>query len=351
MPNTVKNPALAWISVRHLQHMIARGEAAGVQVDELMAEAGIARATLADADGLVPMSAIESMLDSLSRRFPDPLVGLHLASDIQPATFGAIGYVFQSCSTFADVIEIVVRYSGLLSNIGTTSLHFGPGIAEIRWECSTGSTAFRRQATEYVLGAFVVISRLLLPEQKGLLKAVNFSHARPEDNNRVRDYFSFFQAPVYFSRPDASVIFPVSALKLRLPHGDAVIKDLLERHALELLRQRSTEVSLADEVKHLITVMIIDGIPAKEAIAAQLGISGRSLHRKLQDAGHSYRELLDAVRHDMACQRLREGKDSINDIAGHLGFSSHQAFLRWFRQSTGQTPGEFRKQEKNSDAR
>lgn len=350
MPNTVKNPALAWISVRHLQHMITRGEAAGVRVDELLDEAGLSRANLADADGLIPMTAVEAMLASLSKRFPDPLVGLHLASDIQPATFGALGYIFQSCSTFADVIEVVVRYSGLLSNIGTTSLHFAPGTAEIRWACSTGSPLFQRQATEYVLGAFVVISRLLLPDHKELVKAVNFVHARPDDLRRTREYFSFFQAPVYFSKPYSSLIVPLTSLKLKLPHGDAVIRELLERHALALLRQRSTEVSLADEVKHLIKVMIIDGIPAKEAIAAQLGISGRSLHRKLQDAGSSYRELLDAVRHDIACQRLRDTRDSINDIAGHLGFSSHQAFLRWFRQNTGMTPGEFRKQEKTPDA-
>jgi len=312
-------------------------------MNELLEAAGLAKASLTDADGLVPMTAVESMLSALSRRYADPLIGLHLASDIQPATFGAIGYICQACNTFSDVLDVMTRYNGLLSNIGTTSVAFSPGTADVRWECSTGGEAFRRQATEYVLGAFVVLARLLLPEEKNLLKAVNFTHGRPDDPDRIREYFSFFQCPVYFSRPIASVVIPGHILKVKMHHGDAFIKDLLERHALNLLRQREHTASLTDSVRHLIEAMIIDGVPTKDMIALQLGTSARSLHRKLQEAGTSYQQILDEVRLDIAHQRLDESTNSINDIAEHLGFSSHQSFLRWFKQNTGSTPGEYRK--------
>lgn len=339
------NPALAWVSVRHLQHMLARGEAAGLRMDEMLEEAGISRSLLSDADGLVPMTAIEKLLAALSRRYADPLVGLHLAADLQPATFGALGYILQACASYADVLETAIRYNGLLSNIGTTSLAFGPGTVEVCWSCSAGGEAFRRQATDYVLGAFVVLARVLMPEQKDLLRAVNLAHARPEDAERSREYFSFFQAPVYFDRPHSSLVLPASLLKVKLPHGDAAIKQLLENHTLSLLRQRGQESSLADAVRRLIDVMILDTVPTKEAIALQLGISGRSLHRKLQEAGTSYRDILDAARLDMACHAL-QGRDSVTSIAAQLGFSTHQAFLRWFRREAGMTPGEYRKTQK-----
>ncbi len=344
MSTLVSNPALGWISVRHLQHIIARGEAAGLPMNELMDEVSLSRATLADADGLVPLTAVEAMLAVISRRYADPLMGLHLAADIQPATFGAIGYVFQSCTTLADALDVVVRYNGLLSNIGKTSLLFGPGTVEVCWECSAGGSAFRRHATEYVLGAFVVVARLLVADEGDALRSVNFAHGRPDDADRVREYFSFFRCPVHFGRERASVVLPASAMKARLRHGDAFIKDLLEQHAQNLLRQREHETSLADEVRHLIEAMILDDIPTKDMVAQQLGISGRSLHRKLQNAGSSYREILDEVRLGIAHRRLRESTDSINEIAEHLGFSSHQAFLRWFKQVTGKTPGEYRKE-------
>lgn len=343
MPSTPQAPG--WISVRHLQHMVARGGAAGLPMDELLAEAGLSRGQLGDADGLVPLAALEAMFAALSRRYADPLIGLHLASDIQPATFGAIGLIFQACATFADVLDVAVRFSGLLSNIGRTSVVHAPGLVEVRWECLAGSELFRRQATDYVLGAFVVLARLLVPASESHLRMVHFPHGRPPDPERSREYFAFFRVPVHFDRPQASVVLGADVLKLRMQHGDAFLKELLERHAQQLLRAREQAASLPDDVRRLLTALLLAGVPTRDMIATQLGMSSRSLHRKLQDAGTSYRHLLDQVRLDLARARLGQADASISALAEQLGFSSPQAFLRWFRQHTGMTPGEFRKQQ------
>lgn len=349
MADTVKNPALGWISVRHLQHMVARGDAAGLRMDELLAEAGLSRGSLADADGLVPLTAVETMLTALTHHYADPLLGLHLADNIQPPAFGAIGLVFQSCTTLADALDVVVRYNGLLSNIGNTALAFGPGTVEVRWECSAGGEIFRRHATEYVLGVFTVMASLLLPHgQEHFLQSVNFAHARTDAPAHMREYFTFFSCPVYFGRPHSSLVMPASALKLKLRHGDALLKEVLEQHAQNLLRRRQQPAAPADAVKRLVAAMLVDGVPTKDMVAEQLGMSARSLHRRLQEAGTSYRAVFDEIRLTRARTQLRASTDSINTIAGMLGFSSHQAFLRWFRQSTGQTPGEYRKQKENA---
>jgi len=344
MSTTVKHAALGWISVRHLQHMIARGEAAGLRMDEILGSAGLDKARLDDSDGLVPLTAVEGMLAALSRRYADPLLGLHLACDIQPATFGAIGYISQACTTFGEVLEALTRFNGLLSNIGQTTVRHGPGTVQVCWECSAGGEAFRRHATEYVLGAFTVIARLLAPEKKDLLVAVNFSHARLPKPEQVRGYFNFFRCPVYFDQPVSSVIMPASLLHSKMHHSDAFVKDLLERHAAALLQQREEKKPpLGEEVKQLIAAMYIAHAPSKESVAQQLGISERSLARRLLESGTSYRELLDAVRLDIAHRRLRDSADPISELSDYLGFNSAQALIRWFKHLTGQTPGDFRK--------
>ncbi|HWU68256.1 MAG TPA: AraC family transcriptional regulator [Stenotrophobium sp.] len=343
MTATPKTPAQGWISARHLRHFVARGEAAGLQMDRLMGAAGLARSKLADADGAIPIAAIETMLAAVSARYADPLIGLHMASDIQPATFGAFGYISQACNSFADVLEVATRYNGLLSNIGRTSIVPVPGGVQLCWECVIGGEALRRQATEYVLGALVVLARALLAGHRDFLQAVHFAHARPVGPDRVREYSSFFQCPVYFEKPVSALMIPARTLKIRMRHGDAFIKQALEQHARTMLRQRHHATSLPDEVAQLIRVMIMDGAPGIDTIAGQLGISGRSLHRKLQAAGSSYRQILDQVRLELARGRLDAGMDSIRQISELLGFSSQQAFLRWFKQTAGQTPGDYRK--------
>ncbi|WP_162932504.1 AraC family transcriptional regulator [Solimonas sp. K1W22B-7] len=343
MSTTATKPLSGWISVRHLQHMIGRGEAAGLRFDDLLGEAGLSREKLVDGEGRVPLSVIESVLSAVSERYPDPLVGLHAAQDIKPAVFGPLGHILQACTTFADALEVVIRYRGLLSNIGRSSMRRTPGEVQLCWECLVGGPALRRQATEYVLATFAAMTRALLPGPP-MLQSVHFAHARAEAPEAAREYFQHFNCPVYFDRAESSLNFPDRVLQMRLPHGDALMKDLLERHARSLLAEREQPRALTDEVRHLIQAMIIEGVPMRDRVAEQLGMSGRSLHRKLIESGSGYRELLDEVRLDLARQRLRDSEDSVTVIAEFLAFHSHQAFLRWFKQASGgQTPGQYRK--------
>ena len=343
MSTAAAKPLSGWISVRHLQHMIGRGEAAGLRFDDLLGEAGLSREQLVDGEGRISLAVIEAILSAISERYPDPLIGLHAARDIQPAAFGPLGHILQACTTVQDALEAAVRFRGLLSNIGHSSLQRLPGELRVGWECLVGGPALRRQATEYVFGIVAALVRLLLPGRP-LLQSVHFTHARAEAPEAAREYFEHFQCPVYFDRPESCLVFPDHVLQMRLPHGDALMKDLLERHARNLLAEREQPRALPDEVRHLIQAMIIEGVPMRDRVAEQLGMSGRSLHRKLIEAGSGYRELLDEVRLDLARQRLRDSGDSVTVIADFLGFNSHQAFLRWFKQASGgQTPGQYRK--------
>jgi AraC-like DNA-binding protein len=332
-----------WISARHLQHFVARGIAAGLTPDQLLQDAGIARGRIEDGEGLIPVSAIEVMLESISRDHRLPLIGLHLANDIQPATFGPLGHIVQACRTFGDVLETIVRFNGLLSSIGVSSVHHAPGTVELAWECRAGGPLFRRQATEYVLGAMVILSRLLMPELRAFPQAVHLAHARHEDTGLSRAYFTFFRCPVHFDQPRSSILMPVEVLSVRMPHGDAQLKQLLEQHAQHLLQQRRIDASVADDVRHLLNNLIAGGSPSMDSVAQQLGMSVRSLHRKLETEGTSYGLLLGEVRMSLACEQLRSGDVPVSGIARRLGFASPQAFLRWFRQATGTTPSEFRK--------
>lgn len=343
MSAPTNNTALGWISIRHLQHFVARGQEAGLPVTEWLAGVGVSATNLNDGDGLMPLSTAEDLLTLVSRHLKEPLLGLHLAHNIQPANWGVLGYVFQASTTVADILDVLVRFNGLLSNIGKTEVVFLPGTVEVRWGMSVGGSAFRHHATDYVLAAAINVMRLLVAEPI-VLRAVYLPHKRPESSQQIRKYFSVFQCPVHFEHEYAAIVLPLEALKINLRHGDATIKELMEHHAHQLMRQRKDDSHIADEVKRLVAALILERNASRDMVAKQLGLSGRSLHRKLQQSGSSYQEILDEVRFEMACQQLTSGNDSLATIAARLDFNSHQAFLRWFRTRSGVTPGEYRKQ-------
>jgi Helix-turn-helix domain len=77
-------------------------------------------------------------------------------------------------------------------------------------------------------------------------------------------------------------------------------------------------------------------------VARALGLSLRTLHRRLKEQGWTFQGLLDAERKHVACSRLREPRLSIGEVAYMLGYSEQSAFLRAFRRWTGSSPSEFR---------
>jgi AraC-like DNA-binding protein len=78
-------------------------------------------------------------------------------------------------------------------------------------------------------------------------------------------------------------------------------------------------------------------------VAGELGISRRTLSRRLAADGTSFREIVDAVREEFARAMVQEAGVSIADIAFFLQYSEPAAFHRSFRRWTGQTPLEFRR--------
>src|SRR3546814_16527662 len=106
----------------------------------------------------------------------------------------------QTCTSFVDVFEVATRYNGLLSNIGKTSLRHRTGAVQVCWECTAGSDALRRQATEYVIGAFVVMARMLLPGKQEVIRSDHFVHAEPATPEQVREIFNFLHCRVQICR-------------------------------------------------------------------------------------------------------------------------------------------------------
>jgi AraC-like DNA-binding protein len=330
-----------WVSMRHVQRAVVFMKAQGLDWSALLQAGGLQPAELEHGDRPVSLDAIEHMLASLRHSYGSPLLALHMARAIQPATLGALGMLVQACATMSDLLDVAERFNGLMSNVGHTSSIRLPGQFEVRWACLAGGPEFRQHAAQYIIATLATLTRVLVPDISAPI-SVSFAHPCPVRGDRVREYFDFFGCPVYFDQPFNSILAPAEHLSMRLPHGDALLKDMLERHAQWMLHERQAMYCIVDDVRRLLHTLVLAGRPSKEAVAQQLGLSVSSLHRKLADAGTGYGPLLDEVRLALAQEQLQRHHTVLADIADRLGFSTPQAFMRWFRAQCGQTPGQYR---------
>ena len=169
---------------------------------------------------------------------------------------------------------------------------------------------------------------------------VEFQHDAPADTFEHR---RLFRCPIKFGAPLNRLHFASSNLTLPIAKADAGLCALLDRHAEELLAKYPPRDSLVDQVRSIITTEFRGGDPSLEHVAAQLGLTPRTLQRKLQELGTSHNELLEQMRRQLAMRYLREREMAICEVAYLLGFSESSSFHRAFKRWTGLTPKEFRK--------
>ncbi|MFN3585984.1 MAG: AraC family transcriptional regulator [Moraxellaceae bacterium] len=331
------------VSILVLRHLVQFAQRHALDPGPLLAEAGLSEDGLWAAEGWVPAAQVERLLQVALARIASPVVGLLAAPQVNLSLLGVLGYVTQTSSTVQGLIESTTRFERLLSDIGTTTLCHQPGAAHWQWDCAFADAVVRRHAVECVLGCWAGLLRMARRPSPRPLLAVHFRHALPGGVAQAV-YERFFDAPVHFSQAENALVLAPAALSLPLALADPALHQALANHASRQLAARQQETDLVAAVRALLQQEVQQGIaPVRERVAGQLGISTRSLHRRLDEAGSSFRALVDEARLALAVQLLQDSSLPVAQVALQLGFQESQSFIRWFKRVQGVTPGEFRR--------
>lgn len=333
-----------------LQHILNSATAAGLPAEAMRTAAGLPAELSSDGNARVPALHLEKLVCAAVDLTKDPLVGLHMSEYANPTGFGVLGYIRQACATLQEVIDMTIRYEALVSDIGRTSLAHLPGVTLWCWECKTNNPVFRRQATEYLLGCWRGIQIRMLQTGPHPVLRVCLRHEPPAHPDLIAEYERVFGCPVQFNQPVSALVLANDALKQPLAHPDAALQQVLEQHALQLIGRRDRPQSFIDRARTQLQALLQQGDASREALAAAMGMSSRSLHRQFEREGGSYRQLHDEVRLDMAKRYLAGSAEPLASVAERLQFGGSQTFIRWFRQMSGETPGEYRRGQDRSES-
>ena len=148
------------------------------------------------------------------------------------------------------------------------------------------------------------------------------------------------------------IVFDAEALRIRVPRAQLALKSVASdpRARDAALREWRREADEAKVIAHADLTSLVRGrlalvgdtYPALESIARSLGMSTRTLIRRLRDKGLRYRQLVDEARAEVACWRLAHTDDTIEQIAADLGYADTSNFSRTFRRWRGTAPSVYR---------
>lgn len=312
----------------------------GIQLDDLITAHHVDRAQLEDPEARVPLALAYAMFREMSRRLNEPYYGLRLASEYELKNFDVVGYVVGSARTVGEAFAATVRYQRLLFSFQPMSLTVEGDEARfvtLPPRASPGD-ALPDELEDFALGAALVRLRWFTGTEMRP-RSVRLRHPAPGD---TRAYRRLFGLEPEFSAEVNELTFDASLLAQPVRGADPTLHRIVARHADELLARAPSGHHFVDKVRHQVLQSLRLGLPAAPELARSLGLSTRSLARRLADEGTSLSALIDEVRRDVALVQLRQTDRKTIDIAFMLGFSEVSAFHRAFRRWTGTTPAEFR---------
>ena len=315
------------------QMVLRTAVAVGIDRDELLAAAGIDQHQLVDRDGYLELAHHIGLANAIVERSQNRNFGLDALAFVRPATFGTLGYVIGHCSDLAEALAAFTRYQQLLSPAvqwifkGTTlRIVCPPPLRRIGFPVETQ------------VGMWVKIGRELTGVD-WVPRRVSFGH---QPRGPIEQFTEFFGRPVEFGAEHDEFEFEPEQLTLPVQGARPELQPSLIRLVQSLMPQ-SPEPSMTDQVRALLLDELPRGMTTRQEAASKLGISARTLTRRLGEEDSSFRDLLTEVRKDLACAWLRDDALPVHEVAYLLGYSEPSTFHRSFRRWTGQTPMSWRR--------
>jgi len=310
----------------------------GLARNLLLREAKIDESQLRDPDGRIPLDAVSRLWHAAASHVTDPAFGLRIGADTSVREWGLVGYAVAYSSTLGSALNRFAHYSRVMSDALVVRIDTEHDAAWVRLDVQPAMRAFR-PAVDARLAALLSACREMLGAPVTPL-LVQLSYRQPAD---VKEYERFFGAPLEFGSLTSSFLLRSEDLARRLAVADKTLVGYLDTLAEQKLASIGTERSLRERVRRALWSELSERTPTLEAVARSLGVSARTLQRQLRQEGVTFAKLLAELRREMAPSLLRDGQNSVSEVAFLLGYEDPSAFRRAFQRWFGRSPRSFRR--------
>ncbi|NVZ19455.1 AraC family transcriptional regulator [Pseudomonas costantinii] len=163
---------------------------------------------------------------------------------------------------------------------------------------------------------------------------------RPQSDNTV--LADFFGCPVRFGTERNALIFDAADLNRPFPGHNPELLEILNPSLIAALAEAAASPTISHQVKSTLKRILASGRPEMVEVAQEMGMSERTLQRRITEEGSSFRLLMLETRQEMVRHLLTESSIEIDEIACLLGYEDTNSFYRAFRTWEGTTPARWR---------
>lgn len=321
--------------------MLAAFEALGLDGAELLAELGLERAALEGPDRRIPATVADGLWQAAMARSRDPNLALRAAERLEFGAYRVIDHLAAHAPTLGRSFERIAAYFSIVDPRARIEIAEHDELCSIAISGTMPRTELPRAAIEYTFAALYLRTRAGLGIDYRPAR-IDFAAAPPETTTVHERVFG---CPLRFD-VERSVMLIRREDWTRAPirPADASLFEVLDQHAALLLAKLPPASPLLAALREAITAELRDGEATLARVGKRLGMSGRTLQRRLDEQQLEFRAVVDEVAAELAKAWLHDRALAIGEVAFLLGFADQSAFTRAFKRWTGLTPGRWRAQ-------
>jgi AraC-like DNA-binding protein len=309
----------------------------GVDPVDLLVSVGLSATALDDPNATIPLTAAGRLLFLSAEQTGCSHFGLEVAQSIRTASLGPAGELMRNAPTLGVALQDFVSHQHLHVQGAPAYLlviedraFFGYAIYQPELD------GYRQVCDAAALMAFNLVREMVAQGTAPILE-VMFARTQP---SFMTPYESAFGVNLRFNQNQTAVVLPRKLLDRPIPEADAARRENLKERVTDLWQ--AGEPDTVTQLRRLLRIALLSGQTAVDDVSSQMGMSRRTLHRRLSDTGLRFRNVLDDTRCEFAKQLLCNTSLSAEKIGSTLGYSDPSAFTRMFSRMTGSPPGKWR---------
>jgi AraC-like DNA-binding protein len=312
--------------------------AQGVSVKDLFARTGLEPSQLEDSRARMSHRQRLAIYANARRLAKRPEIGLLAGARQRLSDFGMYGYALVSSATFGQALLLSVEHVTMA----------GPAVRQISFSIE-GNTAVLRSHGVQALGDLLpfvaefwrssmtsLFSHVL--EAPFPTKRMVFTFPAPD---HWRLYQRMFNCPIEFDGDAMEWQFDPAVLERPCPNANPITAQVCQQFCDRVLVETSGSTDLALQIR-TICLNNSQRLATAQEIAAKLGLSLRTLHRRLAENGLTYQGIVDELRCSIATEFLENTQLSMEQVAERVGFADAASFRRAFKKWTNKAPSFFR---------
>lgn len=329
---------MATLSTQYFNSILSILETMQFDARGAVAQMGVDNATLENPKHRIEINLLEEIFNLASSALSEPNIGLEVGYRFRVATFTETGSILAHCKTLAEASRMNVKYQHLVESLGQSEYVRRDDGAFLMWRGGFEDVERYRQITELIIVGYTLTTNWLSWGFDGGAKNLSFRHTAPESRDR---YYEILQCPVIWGTDENYLSFDIDFVDRELPTSNPEKLMRVQERLDALLMSYENQSTLQANSIEFIHLAIRNSRLSIGGVAADMGMSERTLRRALRAEGLTYRGLVERVRQNICKTYMADGR-SLTDIAQILGYNDQSAFTRAFKKWYGVVPSEYK---------